>query len=225
MLIPPLLNQLNHVCLEAVLPEQWQQEPQTITAMPAYNGTSLEQLRVQDYQDRRTSDTSGQTSSGTSAMPTTSPFPTPTMTKQHTVGLKFEGGTTGTPKASGKQPPTTGTITGPRAFTGNSVFGKPQQSSASASGEPKPGSTLAQPDSRQPECLEELARKFLLGEELVNTQFHLFSAKSFSSGPVMKPRALCANNALPAKSSKYFMDCEWFFHKTTIASFIGSIQC
>ncbi|KAG6369516.1 hypothetical protein JVT61DRAFT_14314 [Boletus reticuloceps] len=130
------------------------------------------------------------------------------MTKQPTVDLEFEGGTMGTSDASGKQPPTTGTSTGPRAFTGNPAFGKPQQQqpSLSAFGEPKPGSTLAQPDHRKLECLEELARKCLLGEELVNTRLYLFSAKSFSSGRVMKPRALCANNALLAKSSKYFMD-------------------
>ena len=58
------------------------------------------------------------------------------------------------------------------------------------------------------ECIEELVRKLVRGEELVNTQFHLFSARSSPSGQVMKPRILCANNALLAKSSKYFVDCE-----------------
>jgi len=54
--------------------------------------------------------------------------------------------------------------------------------------------------------IEELLRMSLLGEELVNTQFHVFSARSRSSGRVLKPRVLCANNLLLAKSSKYFLD-------------------
>jgi hypothetical protein len=56
------------------------------------------------------------------------------------------------------------------------------------------------------ERTEELLRKFVLGEELINTQFHLFSVRSSVSGQVMKPRVLRANNALLAKSSKYFVD-------------------
>ena len=56
------------------------------------------------------------------------------------------------------------------------------------------------------ERINELLRKSLLGEELVNTQFHLFSARSSPSGQVTEPRVLCANNALLAKSSKYFVD-------------------
>ncbi|KAF8546933.1 hypothetical protein OG21DRAFT_1490678 [Imleria badia] len=52
---------------------------------------------------------------------------------------------------------------------------------------------------------DELLRKSLFGEELFNTQFHLFSAKSSTSGRVMKPRVLCANNAVLAKSLKYFL--------------------
>ena len=58
------------------------------------------------------------------------------------------------------------------------------------------------------ERMKELLRKSLLGEEPVNTQFHLFSARSSLSGQVMKPRVLCANNDLLAKSSKYFLDRE-----------------
>ncbi|KAF8124560.1 hypothetical protein EV363DRAFT_1586825 [Boletus edulis] len=53
-----------------------------------------------------------------------------------------------------------------------------------------------------------LLRKSLLGEELVNTQFHLFSARSSLSDRVVKPRVLCANNILLAKSSTYFLDCD-----------------
>ena len=67
-------------------------------------------------------------------------------------------------------------------------------------------------DSTKQERIEEFLRKSLLGEELVNTQFHLFSARS-SSGRVVKPRALCANNVLLAKSSKYFLDRKYYFTK------------
>ena len=58
------------------------------------------------------------------------------------------------------------------------------------------------------EHIEELLRKSLLGEEVVDTQFHLFSARSSRSGRVMKPRVVCGNNALLAKRSNYFLMCE-----------------
>ncbi|KAI9458726.1 hypothetical protein HD554DRAFT_2317107 [Boletus coccyginus] len=61
-------------------------------------------------------------------------------------------------------------------------------------------------DPSKQERIEELLRKSLLGEELVNTQFHLFSAKSSPSGRVLKPRVLCANNILLSKNSTYFLD-------------------
>ncbi|KAF9228261.1 hypothetical protein BS17DRAFT_773370 [Gyrodon lividus] len=61
-------------------------------------------------------------------------------------------------------------------------------------------------DASKQERIEELLRKSLLGEELINTQFHLFSARSVSSGRVVNPRVLCANNVLLIKSSKYFLD-------------------
>ncbi|KIJ07649.1 hypothetical protein PAXINDRAFT_158360, partial [Paxillus involutus ATCC 200175] len=61
-------------------------------------------------------------------------------------------------------------------------------------------------DASKQERIEELIRKSLLGEELINTQFHLFSARSRSSGRVAKPRVLCANNVLLTKSSEYFLD-------------------
>ncbi|KAF8124553.1 hypothetical protein EV363DRAFT_1586821 [Boletus edulis] len=54
--------------------------------------------------------------------------------------------------------------------------------------------------------IEEFLRKSLLGEELINTQFHLFSSRSVPSSRLTKPRALGANNVLLAKSSKYFVD-------------------
>ena len=67
-------------------------------------------------------------------------------------------------------------------------------------------------DSKQ-RRIEELLRKSLLGEELVNTQFHLFSARSVPSGRVVKPRVLCAYNVLLAKDSKYFLDRACCFTK------------
>ncbi|KAH0826790.1 hypothetical protein J3R83DRAFT_5209 [Lanmaoa asiatica] len=64
---------------------------------------------------------------------------------------------------------------------------------------------MSDPTGKQ-ERVEEFLRNSLLGEELVNTQFHLYSARSSPSGRVLKPRVLCANNVLLAKSSKYFLD-------------------
>ncbi|KAG9310050.1 hypothetical protein JVU11DRAFT_10093 [Chiua virens] len=61
-------------------------------------------------------------------------------------------------------------------------------------------------DTTKQERIEEFMRKSLLGEEVINTQFHLFSARSSVSGRVVEPRVLCANNDLLAKSSKYFLD-------------------
>ena len=65
---------------------------------------------------------------------------------------------------------------------------------------------MSLPDSSKQERIEEFLRKSLLGEELIDTQFHLFSARSAPSGRLTKPRVLCANNVLLAKSSKYFVD-------------------
>ena len=58
---------------------------------------------------------------------------------------------------------------------------------------------------------KELLRKLLLGGEIVNTQFYLFSTKSVSSdvrSRVIRPRALCANNVLLNNSAKYFSNCK-----------------
>ena len=71
-------------------------------------------------------------------------------------------------------------------------------------------------------CKDEFLRKSLLGEELINTQFHLFSARSSPSGRVTKPRILCANNVLLVKSSKYFSDREWLFYKYFLRSLVAS---
>ena len=67
-------------------------------------------------------------------------------------------------------------------------------------------STMSLPDPDKQGRIEEFLRKSLLGEEIINTQFHLFSARSSTSDRVVKPRVLCANNILLAKSSKYFLD-------------------
>lgn len=64
--------------------------------------------------------------------------------------------------------------------------------------------SLADPSKQ--ERIEEFLRKSLFGEELINTQFHLFSARSTPSRRIVKPRVLYANNVLLAKSSKYFLD-------------------
>ncbi|KAG6377271.1 hypothetical protein JVT61DRAFT_15054 [Boletus reticuloceps] len=61
-------------------------------------------------------------------------------------------------------------------------------------------------DSGKQQRIEEFLRKSLLGEELINTQFHLFSSRSVPSSRLTKPRALCANNVLLTKSSTYFVD-------------------
>ncbi|KAG6377270.1 hypothetical protein JVT61DRAFT_15053 [Boletus reticuloceps] len=103
----------------------------SITAIPAYRDTSLEELRMQDYQRGR------------------------------------EAETAGVSRTLGQQQPATHNMSDPR-------------------------------------LVEELLRMSLFGKELVDTEFHIFSARS--SGRVMKPRALLANNALLAKNSKYFLD-------------------
>ena len=69
-------------------------------------------------------------------------------------------------------------------------------------------STSPMSDPSTQERIEALLRKSLLGEELINTQFHLFSGRSLPSGRVLKPRVLCANNLLLAKRSTFFLDCE-----------------
>ncbi|KAF8559141.1 hypothetical protein OG21DRAFT_1503602 [Imleria badia] len=124
---------------------------QTITAMPAYRGTSLEELRLQDYQqNRKTAGAFGQTAFGAPAAQTTSLFGAPTTTQQPTTGSIFGGGTTGafgtttTQPATGafgafgQQQPATGTSTGTSIFGGGgSAFAQPQQQQPSAFGQPQ----------------------------------------------------------------------------------------
>ncbi|KAI9574825.1 nucleoporin autopeptidase-domain-containing protein [Boletus coccyginus] len=116
---------------------------QTITATPAYRGTSLEELRLQDYQqNRKTAGAFSQTSFGTPNTQTTNLFGAPTTTQQPATGSIFGGGTTGafgtttTTGALGAfgQQPTTGTSTGTSIFGGSSAFAQPQQQQPSAFG-------------------------------------------------------------------------------------------
>jgi len=58
--------------------------------------------------------------------------------------------------------------------------------------------------SDKDERIKGLLRKSLLGEELINTQFHLFTARSARSHKAIRPRALFANDILLVKSSDYF---------------------
>ncbi|KAG8218498.1 nucleoporin autopeptidase-domain-containing protein [Butyriboletus roseoflavus] len=119
---------------------------QTITATPAYRGTSVEELRSQDYQqNRKTAGAFGQTSFGTPATQAPSLFGAPTTTQQPTTGSIFGGATTGsfatntTQPATGafgtfgQQQPTAGTSTG-TAFPTGSAFAQPQQQQTSAFG-------------------------------------------------------------------------------------------
>lgn len=104
---------------------------QTITAMPAYRGTSLEELRIQDYQQgRKTAGAFSQTSFGAPATQPTSIFGAPT-TQPPTSSI-FGGGTTGAfgPGASQQQQqPGTSTFGGfsqqnqPASGTGTGLFG------------------------------------------------------------------------------------------------------
>jgi len=67
--------------------------------------------------------------------------------------------------------------------------------------------------------IEGLVIKSLLEEDLVDTQFYLFSARSPTSGRVTKPRVLCASNALLSKSSRCFLGREQFLYNKR---FLGS---
>ncbi|KAF8834945.1 hypothetical protein BDN67DRAFT_503869 [Paxillus ammoniavirescens] len=52
--------------------------------------------------------------------------------------------------------------------------------------------------------LDTLLLKSLLGEELIHTQFHLFSSRSCKNETIGNPRVLCVNNVIAAQSSSYF---------------------
>ncbi|KAH7887490.1 hypothetical protein F5I97DRAFT_837804 [Phlebopus sp. FC_14] len=103
---------------------------QTITAMPAYRGTSLEELRLQDYQqNRKTAGAFGQTSFGAPATQPTGLFGT--TTQQPTTSSLFGGGTTGAfGSATTNQPGTSGfggfgqsQQNQPAGGTGTGIFG------------------------------------------------------------------------------------------------------
>ncbi|KAL4076294.1 nucleoporin autopeptidase-domain-containing protein [Scleroderma citrinum] len=113
---------------------------QTITALPAYRGTSLEELRLQDYQQgRKTAGAFGQTSFATPATQPVGMFGA-TTTQQPTTSSIFGGGTTGAFGTNTAQQPTSSAFggfgqqnqpaagTGSSLFGGTSTFGQPQQS-------------------------------------------------------------------------------------------------
>ncbi|KAH7882004.1 hypothetical protein F5I97DRAFT_1910981 [Phlebopus sp. FC_14] len=54
--------------------------------------------------------------------------------------------------------------------------------------------------------IEELLRKLLLGQELVNTQFHLFSRRSKATRKVVGRRVLYTNDALLTANVQFFAD-------------------
>ncbi|KAI6038872.1 hypothetical protein EDC04DRAFT_3141189 [Pisolithus marmoratus] len=64
-------------------------------------------------------------------------------------------------------------------------------------------STFKSP-ARMPSWTDELIRKSLLAEDIVDVHFHLFSRRSKSR--VLYPRALNTNTALLKSSAKYFVD-------------------
>ncbi|KAF8554153.1 hypothetical protein OG21DRAFT_1509308 [Imleria badia] len=113
--------------------------------------------------------------------------------------------------ASGQEKPTSTSCSfGSSTFGGGtSLFGGSGSASGTAPPTAAPASRQQRPAMSDPgklELLEELARQCLLGEEPAATQFHLFSARSVSSGQVMKPLVLRGNNSFLAKGSKYFLD-------------------
>ncbi|KIJ07650.1 hypothetical protein PAXINDRAFT_19175 [Paxillus involutus ATCC 200175] len=52
--------------------------------------------------------------------------------------------------------------------------------------------------------LDTLLLKSLLGEELIHTQFYLFSSRSRKNETIGNPNVLCVNNVIAAQSSPYF---------------------
>ncbi|KAH0839780.1 nucleoporin autopeptidase-domain-containing protein [Lanmaoa asiatica] len=133
---------------------------QTVTATPAYRGTSLEELRLQDYQqNRKTAGAFGQTSFGAPATQTTSLFGAPTTSQQPATGSIFGGATTGAFGTSttqpatgaftafGQQQPATGTSAGTGVFGGGSAFGQQQQQQQQ---HPSAFSAFGQPQQQQP---------------------------------------------------------------------------
>jgi len=58
--------------------------------------------------------------------------------------------------------------------------------------------------------LNTLLLKSLLGEEIGDIKFYLFSSRSKHEGRIFRPRALHANSELLSKSSPYFADRKFF---------------
>ena len=58
--------------------------------------------------------------------------------------------------------------------------------------------------------LDALVLKSLLGEDVVDIKFHLFSSRSKRKRRVFRPRALHANSKLLSENSTFLADCEFY---------------
>ncbi|KAF8546793.1 hypothetical protein OG21DRAFT_1527598 [Imleria badia] len=161
---------------------------QSITAAPAFKGASLENCK--------TVGASTHMSSGSPAVQRTSLLGIPTVTQQPTAGSIFGGrmaaafGTTTSRPAMDQFGPIWNQQSTTDSGTASSTLEKPQPQQPAAGTGTSYSSADPILDPKKLEHIEELLRKSLLGEEVVNTQFHLFSGRS---SPL-------------AKSSKYFLD-------------------
>ncbi|KIN94115.1 hypothetical protein M404DRAFT_35369, partial [Pisolithus tinctorius Marx 270] len=68
----------------------------------------------------------------------------------------------------------------------------------------------SQQSTSTPAWTEDLLRRSLLAEEIIDVHFHLFSSRSKSSKRVRHPRVLNSNTVLLKNSAKYFADCECY---------------
>ncbi|KAI5993829.1 hypothetical protein F5J12DRAFT_423628 [Pisolithus orientalis] len=68
----------------------------------------------------------------------------------------------------------------------------------------------SQQSTSTPAWTEDLLRRSLLAEEIIDVHFHLFSSRSKSSKRVRHPRVLNSNTALLKNSAKYFADSECY---------------
>ncbi|KIJ69845.1 hypothetical protein HYDPIDRAFT_104474 [Hydnomerulius pinastri MD-312] len=140
--------------------------------MPAYRGTSLEELRLQDYQqNRKTANAFGQPAFGAAPapQPASGLFGTAATTQQPATGSIFGGGTTNAfgANTATTQPGTSafGTFsqpqqqqqqnqpaggTGGSIFGGGSAFGQPQQQQQQPQQQPSGFGTFGQTQQQQP---------------------------------------------------------------------------
>jgi hypothetical protein len=59
--------------------------------------------------------------------------------------------------------------------------------------------------------VEALLMKSILGEELIDTKFHLFSGRSAHTGKVTRIQALAANDVILTSRSQFFDECKLGF--------------